>query len=659
MGLIADKKTILEKEFLVNFRNRALDDGISAKDIEEGLKVLCYTCNTSDVIGFALKTLDLSCVVEVDERTWSLVFAGGFCSLYSDAVALPDMTMTMRGDIAVGLITGRINSGVAFMCGDLLYRGKKNAALNFQAVCELFLDESGLSESSREDAPSALKKAEGSKGALKFGVVGGGSAFTFHYEAVKESDLLQFTAIYDANIDNARKVAKRVTGAPLTVYETLDDMLASDIDGVLVIVPHLYHEQIVIACLEKRKHVLCEKPMATTVEACRNMIEAAKRNNVRFMIAENHRFLPAHNVMKQAVEDGLVGDILMVRAYEGVNEIPGLSTSGFWKGDPIKAGGGSLMDMGAHKFATIEYLLNSRCTSVTAMLAKQAINLPEKAEDNAVAMMNFENGAIGELTVSFTQMTPPYNSMEIYGTEGTILENHAWENPVRIYSFNKSAPSPQTWYEPEVEHAPFPGYYPISVRREDEHFARCILEEKNPEFTPEDAMSAIVCILAGYLSSIEKRPVTREEIMNLSDQGRTGEILERLAESIPINSKLAEVKSVQPVGYAKDKAASLMKKNNLDLLIATSPVNVYYLSGLPVMHSAPNPILEALANQYPNIAAIRKGGEGTVFHWDVFRSVGEFCWVPRECRNRQQGKSSVGPGSADKKMGLGRKESRC
>ncbi len=463
---------------------------------------------------------------------------------------------------------------------------------------------------------------------LKLGVVGGGSAFTFHASGVKDSKLLRFTAIFDSNIDNARKIARRFKEGHLEVYETLDAMLESDIDAVLVMVPHAYHERIVVRCAEKGKHVLCEKPMATTVEACRNMIEAAERNKVKLMIAENHRFLPAHTYIHDAVQKGLIGDVLVVRAYEGVNEIPGLSMSGFWKGDPIKAGGGALMDMGAHKFAALEYILGSRCTKITAVLAKQAINLPEKAEDNAFTIVHFDNGAVGEIAVSFTQMTPPFNSLEIFGTSGSIFENHAWEKPVRIYSFSKDmGEHQQVMYEPDIEHKPFPGYYPISVRHEDEYFAKCVLEDTQPEFTPIDSMSAIECILAGYLSAIEHRPVERREIVELADKGLTFGILERLAEQIPINPKLPEVKKMKPVGYDRSRSAGIMEKYDLDLLIASSPENVYYLSGLPVLHSAPNPILEALSNQYPNIAMIRREGEGTVINWDVFKSVPALCWV--------------------------------
>lgn len=463
---------------------------------------------------------------------------------------------------------------------------------------------------------------------VKFGVIGGGGAFYFHANGIRNSEILEFAAIYDVNYENAKRMAQKYKGSTMTAYEHLDDMLDSDIDAVLVMVPHAYHDDIVVRCAVKGKHVLCEKPMGTTLEGCRRMIDACEKNQVLFMIAENHRFLPAHNCVHDLIKQGAIGRVMMIRAYEGVNEIPGLSQSGFWKGDPIKAGGGALMDMAAHKFAAIEYIIGSQCEEVTAVLAKQMIHLPEKAEDNAAAIARYENGAIADVMVSFTQMTPPFNSLEVYGTEGTIFENHAWEKPVRVYSMTSvDERMRQRWYEPECEHAPFPKYYPISVKKEDEHFARCILDKTALEFTPYQALHAIEAILTGYLSHIEARTVRCAEVRKMGEEGRTHEILERLAPSIPINKNLKEIKMPSSIGYDPKKAAKLMKKYSLDLLLASSPIHVYYTTGLPVLHSAANPILASLANQYPYMGLIRKEGENTVIHWNVFKSAQTMCWA--------------------------------
>jgi predicted dehydrogenase len=374
---------------------------------------------------------------------------------------------------------------------------------------------------------------------VRFGVIGVGSAWSFHSAGCAESAVVKFVSVYDINQEQASTVAVRYRVNEMRAYSDLREFLQSEIDAVLVMVPHAYHEEIVTRCAAAGKHVLCEKPMATTLEGCDMMIKATRDAGVKFMIAENHRFLPAHQYIHDAIQDGLVGDVLLVRAFEGVNEIPGLSRSGFWKGDPIMAGGGCFMDMGAHKFAALEWLLVDEVESVTAMLSKQAISLTEKAEDNALAMVRFTNGAVGEIVVSFTQMAPPFNSLEIYGSKGTILESHMWEKPVRIYSSHEAMGEHRyQWFEPEIEHAPFPGYYAICAKYLDEYFARCILEDREPEFTPEQAKSAIAGVLMGYLSAQTGKAATRDDLMELAATRGTRSLLENLVEHIPTNKNL-------------------------------------------------------------------------------------------------------------------------
>ncbi len=464
---------------------------------------------------------------------------------------------------------------------------------------------------------------------VRFGVIGAGGAWSFHSNACAQSPCIEFVSVYDIDRKLAAKMARRYRVNEMKPYADLSEFLASPIDAVLVMVPHAYHERLVARCAAAGKHILCEKPMATTLEGCDEMIAAARKAGVKLMIAENHRFLPAHTWIREAIARGLVGDVFLVRAFEGVNEIAGLSQPDYWKGDPLKAGGGSFMDMGAHKFAALEWILDDQVDSVTAMLAKQAINLPEKAEDNALSMLRFQRtGAVGEIVVSFTQVTPPFNSLEIYGSQGTILENHMWEKPVRIFSHHESmGEHKQQWFEPDIEHAPFPRYYTISVKHTDEHFARCILEDREPEFTPGHAKSAIAGVLMGYLSARTGKAATREDLEKLASSGGTRALLETLAEHVPVNKNLPEVTRMKSTGYDQKRAGQIMERENLDLLIATAPVNVFYLSGLPTLHAAPNPILFALSNQYPNVAIVRREGEVSLFNWDLFRSVEQLCWV--------------------------------
>jgi predicted dehydrogenase len=209
---------------------------------------------------------------------------------------------------------------------------------------------------------------------------------------------------------------------------------------------------------------------------------------------------------------------------------------GLWKGHPIKAGGGALIDMGAHKFATLNWILNDRIESAYSWITKQCTNLEEKAEDNAIALLKYENGTIAEITVSFSVISPFNNSIELYGTEGTLIESHQWENPIKIFTTNnKMGKNARKWYEPTIEHGPFPKYYEISMRNEDSHFTDCIINDAIPEFSPEQAREAIYDVLLCYLSAKKEKTMSREDLNEVYNTVGTKSILEGLEEFVQNN----------------------------------------------------------------------------------------------------------------------------
>ena len=358
---------------------------------------------------------------------------------------------------------------------------------------------------------------------IKYGIAGLGGAWMFHSAGLRNNDKIKFISAFD--IDE-RKLKKASRIYNMEYYTDYDELLKSDIDAVLIMVPHFLHEEFVIRAARAGKHVLCEKPMARTLEECDNMINTTENAGVKFMIAENHRFLPAHKYIADAVRQGLLGDIFLIRAYEGVNEIPGLMDPDLWKGDPIKAGGGSLMDMGVHKFATIQWILNDNVDSAYSWITKQCTTLEAKAEDNAMVYLKYKKGTIVDIVLSFTVISPPTNSLEIYGTKGTIIENHMWENPVQINSTHDAmGRNKGIWFEPKIEHGPFPKYYEISARIEDTYFTDCILNDKKPEFTPQQARQAVATVLLAYLSAIKNRTVSYRELMEIYKTEGTKTIL--------------------------------------------------------------------------------------------------------------------------------------
>jgi predicted dehydrogenase len=166
-------------------------------------------------------------------------------------------------------------------------------------------------------------------------------------------------------------------------------------------------------------------------------------------------------------------------------------------------------------------------------LAKQIIKLENKAEDNAMMFLKFESGCIGEIFVSDTVFSTPNNRLEFYGTEGTILEDHSWKKPIQIFSTaEKTGENRHQWFSPEVEHDPFPGYYIISFHNEDEQFAECVLEDKEPVFTPEEAKKAVAVALLCYLSAKTGKIATRSDLEKVASTKGTRSIIKGL-EKIP------------------------------------------------------------------------------------------------------------------------------
>ena len=343
---------------------------------------------------------------------------------------------------------------------------------------------------------------------------------------------VRYLAAHDLN----EKVLARFSRLhKLTPYSELDKFLSSDIDAVLLAVPHYLHADMAKKVAEAGKHILCEKPMATTLEECDRMIAATGKASVKFMIAENHRFLPAHRLVKDVIEQGLIGDVFLGRAYEGAF-VPSrvFLDANNWQFTFDKGGGGVIADQGCHKFATLNWMLGE-VDKAQCWLGKALNSPPNKAEDCAIVLLRYKSGAMITVDVSSVTVHPLTNRLELHGTKGTILEDHAWENPVSVFSSHEKAQVKGEFYSPKVEHGPYPKYYLISAREEDRHFAECILSDRSPEFTPEQAKQAVAVTLLSYLSAKKAAPASMKELEAIAKTKGTKTVLEGLDKAIERN----------------------------------------------------------------------------------------------------------------------------
>ena len=132
-----------------------------------------------------------------------------------------------------------------------------------------------------------------------------------------------------------------------------------------------------------------------------------------------------------------------------------------------------------------------------------------------MVLLRFKSGAMAEVTVTTAAVHTPTNRLELHGTKGTIMEDHDWERPVKVFSTREDVKKEGLWYSPDLEHGPFPVYYTISFRNEDTHFAECILNDTVPEFAPEEAREAVAVVHLAYLAAKKGGIATMDELKEM------------------------------------------------------------------------------------------------------------------------------------------------
>ena len=242
------------------------------------------------------------------------------------------------------------------------------------------------------------------------------------YAANKDAKLLGF---YDINLERAKELAAQYGG---TAYETVEELLANEeIQAVSVCAANFAHAELTIKALEAGKHVLCEKPMAITLEECEAMVEAAKKSGKYLMIGHNQRLAKAHSTAKKLIDDGLIGDIVTFRTTFGHggpetwSVDPGLNT---WFFDKKRAAMGAMADLGIHKTDLIHFLTSQKVVRTTARVTtldkRDATGNLISVDDNAVCIYEMSGGAFGTMTASWTYYGAEDNSTVLYGTKGIM-----------------------------------------------------------------------------------------------------------------------------------------------------------------------------------------------------------------------------------------------
>lgn len=255
---------------------------------------------------------------------------------------------------------------------------------------------------------------------LKVGVIGCGSIARYrHLAEYQAHENVEIIAVCDVVQERALEMAEKFGAAAYTDYQEL--LKNDEVEAVSICTPNALHAPMSITALQSGKHVLCEKPMATSLVEAEAMIEAAKVNKKKLMIAHNQRFVPSHDKAHELIQSGDLGKIYSFKTSFGHGGPEGWSIDGAdsWFFDKKQAFIGAMGDLGVHKTDLMRFLLNEEFTEVAAFIetnAKQNTDI----DDNAVFILKTENGIIGTLAASWSYGAKEDNSTIIYGEKGIM-----------------------------------------------------------------------------------------------------------------------------------------------------------------------------------------------------------------------------------------------
>lgn len=237
---------------------------------------------------------------------------------------------------------------------------------------------------------------------------------------INDNPETELVAVWDEEEYGGRSAAEQY-GVPF--YTELDEILGrDDVDAVSVDAITSDHPRVMIAAAEAGKHIFTEKALAIDVNGCDAIIAAVEKAGVKFMISLPSRCNSEILFAKNALDDGLLGDLTFGRGR--IAHSAGLdkwfSGTSAWFADAERAGGGALFDLGCHRVDIIRWLMGEPKSAI-AKINNFTGNY--QIDDNSVSVVEFANKALGVIDVAWTHRSGP-NLLELYGTEGSLVAGH-------------------------------------------------------------------------------------------------------------------------------------------------------------------------------------------------------------------------------------------
>jgi 1,5-anhydro-D-fructose reductase (1,5-anhydro-D-mannitol-forming) len=250
---------------------------------------------------------------------------------------------------------------------------------------------------------------------LRWGLIGASTIAAQHMIAAIRANGGDAVAVMSATADRAATFARDHAIAHGT--SRLDDLLGSDdVDAVYISTTNELHRDQVFAAAAAGKHVLCEKPLALTLDDARAMVERCRARGV--VMGTNHHLRNAatHRAMREAIKAGRIGRPLFARVFHAVYLPPNLQG---WRIEKPEAGGGVILDITVHDADTLRFVLDDEPVAVTAMTSRGGMGR-EGLEDGVMGALRFASGLVAQFHDAFTTRYAT-TGFEVHGEAGSLI----------------------------------------------------------------------------------------------------------------------------------------------------------------------------------------------------------------------------------------------
>jgi predicted dehydrogenase len=311
--------------------------------------------------------------------------------------------------------------------------------------------------------------------------------------AFRHSKKCKLVALVSHDPKRAKQLGTKFGVKDCYGYDSYDQVLNHPgVEAVFIASINGQHVEQTIRAAAARKHVLCEKPLGTTVEECRQMVDACKQNHVRLMTAYRKYFEPGSVALKKLITSGKLGQLRhMFSTYTEAVDPKKVR----WQLNRQLAGGGSLMDIGIYCVNTMRWLAG---TTPTEAIARSWTDDPKRfseVEDSIAFQLTHPGGLVCQGTSSYSSKAASF--VQVHGDKGWAALNPAFAFEEERRLFGKLQGK---WFEQKFK-------VMDEFVLELDHFADCIRRQRDPKSDGMEGLLDVATIQAIYQSALENRAV--------------------------------------------------------------------------------------------------------------------------------------------------------